>query len=392
MHTCSICSNHLESPFWVAPHKVAVSSVVQPSDHQVLLHYCAKCGHLQKKRPQKSAEYYDDNYNFYIDDDNSDQIYEIRKDRTVYRNEHQAHIFTKLFNLPPNAAVLDFGAAKGASLRHIQAVRPDIKPFAFEVSDVYVPFWKKWFGENSYACYTLPQEWTGKFDAIFSGFTHHHLDDPIAGTKELWRCLKPGGVVYFVVPDPLKNLGDIFVSDHPQHYTPSSATNLLKACGFDNIKVDLTSHFAGLIAWGTKVGDTPTSPQTRQTPDSTIETRARALCRYWEDYTAYMANMEKSDPDAVAIYGAFFYGTLLHAMRDRKDPVKCFVDRNSFYWREKRSGKPICGPEALPAEVRRVYFAVKPQIAKVVADEFRDLVHSDIEVILPPTPPDFLVT
>jgi hypothetical protein len=126
-------------------------------------------------------------------------------------------------------------------------------------------------------------------------------------------------------------------------------------------------------------------------PAAGIESDLRELCRYWDGHTRHMKTMEASDPADVAIYGAFFYGTLLFAIRDKKDAVRCFVDRNHFYWNGRREGKPICGPDAMPKSIKRIYFGVKPQIAATVADEFKAIIGRDIDVVLPPPAPKFTV-
>jgi cyclopropane fatty-acyl-phospholipid synthase-like methyltransferase len=43
----------------------------------------------------------------------------------------------------------------------------------------------------------LPEEWTGKFDAVWSCEVLCHAGDKVALFKELVRCLKPGGVFVF---------------------------------------------------------------------------------------------------------------------------------------------------------------------------------------------------
>lgn len=388
---CCLCQTELKEPFWRSPRAVAVSSLAQPVTHRVEIYACSSCGHVQKMRAEESSIYYDKGYNFYIDNDDSDQIYDVCGSNIIYRNQHQAETFLKLVDLPKNAAVLDFGAAKGASLRHIQRKRPDIVPFAFEVSEAYVPFWRKWFGDGHYACYQLPSEWTSKFDAVFSGFTHHHVDDPLNATRELNRCLKPGGLLYVLVPNPLLNLGDILVSDHPQHYTVASSIYLLKRAGFDHIGVDTTSHFAGLIVYGRKSQFASSDTVPPEAIDN-IRVQLGALCNYWETYIPHLAKAEESAPQKSAIYGAFFYGVLLKALLQKPSRVSCFLDRNPFYWHQNCDGLPVYEPENLPEGISRVYMAVKPQIAATAAASvtlFRD---RRIELILPPTPPAGVLT
>jgi len=43
----------------------------------------------------------------------------------------------------------------------------------------------------------LPEEWTGKFDGVWSCEVLCHAGDKVALFKELYRCLKPGGIFVF---------------------------------------------------------------------------------------------------------------------------------------------------------------------------------------------------
>jgi SAM-dependent methyltransferase len=391
MKTCRICSSELSRPFWQAPRAVAVSSLARPVTHDVEIYICSSCGHIQKERAEEPSVYYDKSYNFYTDSDDSDQIYDVDGPTIIYRNQHQAETFLELIDLPRGAAVLDFGAAKGASLRHIRRQRPDIDPFVFEVSEAYVPFWRKWFGEGHYACYELPDAWTSKFDAVFSGFTHHHVDNPLSATQALHRCLKPGGWLYILVPNPLVNLGDILVSDHPQHYTVASLVRLLECVGFDQIRVDTSSHFAGLIAYGRRAGGAVSSV-VQPGEIGRIQTQLRALCDYWEIYIPNLERAEQSDPGKSAIYGAFFYGVLLKALLRQPSRVACFLDRNPFYWNQTCDGLPVYAPENFPEGISRVYMAVKPQIAAAAAASVPAFRKRGVDVILPPTPPASVLT
>jgi ubiquinone/menaquinone biosynthesis C-methylase UbiE len=41
---------------------------------------------------------------------------------------------------------------------------------------------------------SLPQAWSGKFDAVFSNCTIMFIPDRVKAFQEMYRCLKPGGI------------------------------------------------------------------------------------------------------------------------------------------------------------------------------------------------------
>jgi SAM-dependent methyltransferase len=48
----------------------------------------------------------------------------------------------------------------------------------------------------------LPDEFTGRFDLVYSCLAHHHFPDPDAAAASAMRCLRPGGVYCIVDPGP----------------------------------------------------------------------------------------------------------------------------------------------------------------------------------------------
>jgi SAM-dependent methyltransferase len=48
----------------------------------------------------------------------------------------------------------------------------------------------------------LPDEFTGRFDLVYSCLAHHHFPDPAAAAANALRCLRPAGVYCIVDPGP----------------------------------------------------------------------------------------------------------------------------------------------------------------------------------------------
>src|SRR6516164_6076150 len=131
---CNLCENSLERPLYQSPNNLSVTSLRQVYPVRTEVYFCARCGHLQTPELTDLDEYYDQTYKMLIDTDEEDQLYEVVGDRTVYRYPHQAQTLLAKVSLPSGARVLDYGAAKGTTLKHTLASRPDLRAHLFDVS------------------------------------------------------------------------------------------------------------------------------------------------------------------------------------------------------------------------------------------------------------------
>ena len=89
---------------------------------------------------------------------------------------------------------------------------------------------------------TVPESYVGKCSLVTLRDTLEHLLDPVNSLKQVWRLLKPGGVIYVKVPNfdcmlvqHNLHLYDWFEVDHLFYFSPSSVSNLLKSCGFERV-------------------------------------------------------------------------------------------------------------------------------------------------------------
>lgn len=88
------------------------------------------------------------------------------------------------------------------------------------------------------------------FDAVTFQDVIEHVKDPVGETKEIYRILKPRGVVFIVTPDVdgiwSKLLGQLWYhykpGEHIMYFSQNTLGKTLKDCGFKNIETRRTYH------------------------------------------------------------------------------------------------------------------------------------------------------
>jgi SAM-dependent methyltransferase len=112
--------------------------------------------------------------------------------------------------LAPGARLLDAGCGAGRELRRMARLVPDGEVVGVDLAAGMVnaaqraaraagldhcAFFQADVGD-------LPEAFSGAFDLVYSSLAHHHYPDPEAATREVLRCLRPGGVYCVVDPGP----------------------------------------------------------------------------------------------------------------------------------------------------------------------------------------------
>lgn len=127
--------------------------------------------------------------------------------------------------------IVDFGSGGGFLLRNIKCMEKlgiEINPSARKISE-----------ENGVKCVESAREIKNDFaDLIISNNALEHTIHPLDELKELYRILKPGAKIVFVVPCESINYfyrpNDI--NYHLYSWSPMSIGNLFNEAGFDVIK------------------------------------------------------------------------------------------------------------------------------------------------------------
>jgi SAM-dependent methyltransferase len=314
---------------------------------------CRGCGHVQSPDLPDVQAFYDHEYRISLQSDDHDQLYEMGPDGPVFRTGHQAALLAAL-DLPKGARLMDFGAAKGTTTRRLMALRPDLRPHVFDVSEDYRDHWAGWIPPESQATYALPAHWSGRFDLITAHFVLEHVASPVSVLAELARCLTPSGKLFFSVPDPIKNPGDLLVVDHLNHFVPSSINLALTAAGLCavSLRQDL---FRGAHVVVAEAG--PPAAPTQLEPEAALD-----LLSEWTRIFASIDGFGRLG-QRIAIYGAGFYGALFAPRLDAG--LVAFLDRNPHLQGSKLGNFPILPPESCPP-VDLVIAALNPARARAI--------------------------
>lgn len=371
MKHCRICFTSLGAADY-AQHAPGLTSLSTSIDLVTEVFVCRTCGHVQSPDLPNLQAFYDHDYRISLQSDAFDQLYAIEAGQEIFRTEHQARMVAQL-DLPNGARVLDFGAAKATSLQRLVQTRPDLQPHVFDVSEDYRAQWASWLPADAQATYVLPKEWAGRFDVITAHFVLEHVGEPNGVLQSLVRCLAPSGRLFFSVPDPVCNSGDLLVVDHLNHFVPSSIQRLLGRAGMRAIFIrqDL---FRGAHVVLAEVGPQPdvAAPE--------VGTALDLLDGWHKILSGLKAQVKDVGDGPVAIYGAGFYGALFCGLF--RDKVICFLDQNPHLQGNTVAGLPVLPPTACPS-VTAVVAALNPARARVILPPDASWLPSGAKVIYP---------
>lgn len=366
---CNVCGTGLGSPVFTGEDSLSITTMNVLIAGRTSVHLCAQCGHLQTRALPDLERYYAEEYSINAAGVDDDQLYEIRDGREIYRSEHQAAVLMQKLDLSRDLKVLDYGCAKGATLRRVMAHCPEVRPYLFDVTARYLEFWKSFPGNPQFAAHRVDPNWAGMLDVVMSFYALEHIPDLAAALKDFRDLLKPGGTLYFIVPNVYENAADFIVADHVNHFCERSLQTLLARSGFGEIEIDATVHAAAFVVTCRKMQGAE-----GQAPLATAEVRAEevaALAAFWGDAKGRIQTAEATLPGAaaVAIYGAGIYGNFIRTCLRHPDRVACFVDQNRFLQGRAVNGLTALPPGDLDPAIGALFVGLNPRIArKAMAD------------------------
>jgi 2-polyprenyl-3-methyl-5-hydroxy-6-metoxy-1,4-benzoquinol methylase len=361
-HSCGVCLAALGAPIYSSPAPVSITSICTVLQRPTLVYFCGRCGHLQTADLPEAEQFYDTDYKILAASEDEDQIYQVVDGRNVYRTRHQLDTLLGKVELPEGAAVLDYGCAKGATLKGLRALRPDIEPYLFDVSRDYAAYWPAICPPANQASYRLPEAWQGRLDVVLSFFVLEHVRRPHEVVRNMWSLLKPGGLLYFIVPNVFTNVGDFVVVDHINHFTADSLHHLLRDAGFGEVQVDDASHQGAFVVSARRLAAAPAAALPAALP---LPATVAGMAAYWGGFAARVRAFENGHRGRpAAIYGSGFYGSFIAACLQDMAAVACFLDRNPHRWKEPLLGKTVIEPSCLPAGIATIYVGLNPARAR----------------------------
>lgn len=378
---CNVCGTQPLDLMYESITERSLTSLCQIYPGSTRVYACRICGHSQSDEIANIDTYYDQDYDILVDSEEEDQIYEVREGKPVYRTTHQLEVMLSKVGIPTGAALLDFGCAKSSVVRALVALRPDVDPYLFDVSERYVSFWEKFAKPANCATYLPKAEWNERFDVVTSFFSLEHMARPSETLRRITSLLRPGGVFYCVVPNLLTNIADFVVVDHVNHFTRPSLVYLFGSAGLLVREIDESIHRGAfvVVAERPSQGEPMSNMPTVQEVDAILVELSR-IADFWRQARDRLRSFESAlDPIAtVAIYGAGFYGAFIFSCLIHPSRISCFLDQNPFLQGTEFNGKPVLSPADLPTEVDTLLVGLNPSHAKQIIAAIPALADRDL--------------
>lgn len=374
---CRICQTKLSLPLYEAPSNQALTSLCELRTGKIKVWLCSNCGHLSGDSMPNSHDYYEKDYRILLEQDDEDQIYEVKDGEIIFRTEHQINTLLGKLDLPRGARLLDYGCAKAAAPLRLLNRRPDLHLHLFDVSEMYLGYWQKFLSKDRWAIHSTPSDWQGLFDVVTSFFALEHIPNPYEAVSKIASLLTAEGVFYGIVPDTFGNVADFVVIDHVNHFTESSLHFLLRAVGFTDILIDSTIHRGALVFTARKFGPISRTPNVSGCLASSYK-----LATYWSSVGNLVRSAEALHRDIpAAIYGSGFYGAYIASILLEPERVRFFLDASPFQQGKSLFGCAILPPDELPEAVRLLYVGLNPSIARATIFDMKWLRERNLELV-----------
>jgi SAM-dependent methyltransferase len=369
--SCRVCGAGRLVPVFESAGDVSFTSAQIPVPVKIQVAFCRSCGHSQTPPLDAIRDYYDTGYNFRNRDADEDDVYMELASGIVFRSEHQARVIETKLDLDMPLRILDYGCGKATSLRQLVDRHPNILPYAFDVSEAYVPAWDEFIPPENCASYEVPDSWNGQLDVVLSLFALEHVDDPRAFVKRLRELLRPNGQVHLIVPHLYRNMSDLLVADHVNHFSVGSLRRLFESAGFASIEIDTESHRAALVVNASLGQHGGGGIQVDNSVEiASTERELTAIAARWSESTAKLRAYEQTrSRDKTAIYGSGVYGLFIASTLTTLDDVAYFVDVNPYRQGLEFLGRPVIAPDKIGSDIRVVLVGLNPQYAQSIVHQ-----------------------
>lgn len=252
--------------------------------------------------------------------------------------------------LPPaeTGRLLDVGCGNGNLLASMAELFPRWRLAGADLGEAHrseieaIPQ-VEWF--HSQGLENLP----GSFDLITAVHLLEHLDRPLPGLQILAASLKPGGRLAIEVPDLSSNPFDLLIADHASHFTASSLSRALEACGLQGrVFADVIPRELSVIAHSRQFLD----DRSALDPGPAGADEVGGVRIMVERHLAWLRALLVSAREAanqgskVALMGSSIAAGWLAA--ELPGRIECFIDEDSNRAGSSFLDLPILAPEQLP--------------------------------------------
>ena len=374
---CRVCAREIPEPAY-REKTLEFADFSGGLNPEKLLYVCPDCGHGTSPDISDIDGFYDGTYQFQLNDEAEDQLYEVRNGEPFYRFQRQVELV--LEHAPPASGtmVLDYGCAKALTLKELLAQRPNVIPAVFDVSTMYTPLWDKWVAREHQACHRCPDDWTGRFDLVTAHFVLEHVEEPVGVLEDIARLLAPGGKAFLSFPNVAKNPGDILVVEHLSHFTSPSALRAIADAGLMAETVLEDAYRGAFVVVASRgSGARPERPEIDAATAGLMQ-----ISDFWTGATRQVeAALARHGDRPAAVYGAGFYGVFIAKVLAGRQNLVGHLDRNPFV-RDAAPVSPVFDPLDAPDDIEVVYAGVNPRIARKVLDEWQSETGRKVEVVL----------
>ncbi len=342
----------------------SISSLGELIPDKTTVYFCRNCDHIQTEEIQDIEDYYSSQYKILMESDEQDQIFAVKGKPDTFRFDFQSELLFKHCDITRNAKVLEYGSAKAATLKKVNERRPDTECYAFDVSEMYIPFWDKFLPKHHQATFVTPEAWYGQMDCVMSFYVLEHVSDLQSALHNINSLLKVGGTLYFVVPNVFGNVADMIVCDHCNHFSENSIEFLLQANSFDIDILESDRDSPALVVKATKL-ERPLNDRPVGGKISCFN-EAQEIAGFWQEKNISLREGVKSRSQSVAIYGAGVYGRYIAASIRDLTQVHCFIDQNPYLQGKFAFDVPIVAPDNIPSGIDTIYIGLNPSQAKSI--------------------------
>jgi SAM-dependent methyltransferase len=377
---CNVCNTNIPTFLYCPPGEHSLSSLGELINGHAEVYFCDECGHLQTQEIQNIDEYYDKQYKILIDSEDEDQLYKIEGNQKIYRYDFQAETALEKLQFTKNANILEFGAAKGATLKRLLKQREDLVGYAFDVSQMYIPFWDEFLHQDQQATYVTPKVWANSMDYVVSFYVLEHVSSLGEIMVNIREVLKENGTFYFIIPNTYENIADFVVADHVNHFSNQSLMKMMMNFGFSDISIDSFTHDSAFIVIGHKCTNMPTSSSPIDLKN--LKKEAEDIANYWQNIADKIKFFEiNTESKRVAIYGAGFYGSFIYSHLNTPSKVCYFIDQNVHLSGKQQFDIPIMSPTDLAADIDAIYIGLNPKYAKSIIANLPTITERNIPIM-----------